>query len=486
MVKKEALPMPINTIASKESVVSNVILAISNALYEAIYKKLGSTVITPLGATTIFEIWCRVMANESLGIKKFILFTLAGSIAASINNIIKHIDHSNSPYRNNPNPVWVIKDDKITSSNPALSKIIKELNLKIWDNISNTIFEAISEQALDNNSGSIDCKAWRYSYIFNFKKSPGLILKWYLKKYKYIPKYLINKLAWAINIYWTDISDKIKLIETLSKFVSPSVLQAIKNWTFKEQFVKTQATTLFSDIRWFTNLSEKVDWTKMMQFLTVYFALVTKIVYDHWWHIDKFNWDWAMIVFPEKWWSESAIRASIEINKMVEEYQEEFQILLWLDDNQYNGIKIWIWLNTWEVNMWPIWWLFKDITVLWSSVNEAARIEPLTKITWFPLLISDKTLNSLSDTFKSSLNLIYLWRHKGKWVSKPLTLYGISDTLTDDRKKLWNNILNTFNKWIRFMESSNFKFALVYFNKISTYNEPCINLLIKFCKSKIK
>jgi len=105
MVKKEALPMPINTIASKESVVSNVILAISNALYEAIYKKLGSTVITPLGATTIFEIWCRVMANESLGIKKFILFTLAGSIAASINNIIKHIDHSNSPYRNNPNPV---------------------------------------------------------------------------------------------------------------------------------------------------------------------------------------------------------------------------------------------------------------------------------------------------------------------------------------------------------------------------------------------
>jgi len=111
-------------------------------------------------------------------------------------------------------------------------------------------------------------------------------------------------------------AQKAELMGLFSRYVSGPVAESI--WKNRDEFLdgrrpKSQrltATVLFSDIRGFTTVSEKLDPPALMHWLNQYMESMTRLVLAHGGIVDKFIGDAVMAVFgiPVPHESESAMR----------------------------------------------------------------------------------------------------------------------------------------------------------------------------------
>ena len=101
---------------------------------------------------------------------------------------------------------------------------------------------------------------------------------------------------------------------------------------------------MFLDIIWFTTISEKIPPERVLLLLNVYFDGIIEIIKSNGWYIDKFLWDWIMIIFDSNS-SNPVVKASLEIQDFIKKFN--FSEI-------WKSINIWIWINSWEVIMWTI------------------------------------------------------------------------------------------------------------------------------------
>lgn len=158
-----------------------------------------------------------------------------------------------------------------------------------------------------------------------------------------------------------------------------------------------EVTTLFSDIRGFTTLSEKLSPSEVVEILNRYYTLVCEEIISQGGIVDKFIGDAVMAIFGAPLpYPDHALRAVRTARSMVA-ISREFRI--WLadrfPDRDIPVFRIGIGINTGKVLMGNIGSKKRmEYTAIGDTVNIASRLEGLCKELGWTIVASQATVNA--------------------------------------------------------------------------------------------
>ena len=267
---------------------------------------------------------------------------------------------------------------------------------------------------------------FQYFWIF-IEILPFLVAFIFLHIYIVFRKFIFEKKSKdeVKNIFW--------------RYISKDVVNDLLNsWidNLKLGWQKRNLSVFFSDLAWFTDLSENLDPVDLWRILNIYFEEMSNLVLQNYGTIDKFIWD-ALMAF----WNapldvpnhadlacKTAIYQRIALLKVRDELKK-----MW--SNVFIDMRIWI--NTWDAVVWNFWCSQRyDYTALWDTVNLASRLEWINKEYGTNVIISETTYQNITkEMFMTrELDIITV-----KWKKKPVTIYEL----------VWFNNLSEFEKmWL--------------------------------------
>ena len=209
---------------------------------------------------------------------------------------------------------------------------------------------------------------------------------------------LFKRLYIKKNIVEKDYND---LKNNFQKLVPENFLDDIWKWVSENiniwMSIEKKLHIMFIDISGFTKISEKLTPSKTLFLLNIYFDWIVEIVKKNWWYVDKFLWDWLMLIFETEF-SDNVLKSAVEIRKFVE------QINVW---KMVQEITVWIWINSWKAILGTIGSKERmDITIIWDSVNIAARLENITRSKKEWIIFSEETFKLLQKKKDFNINNI--------------------------------------------------------------------------------
>jgi len=184
---------------------------------------------------------------------------------------------------------------------------------------------------------------------------------------------------------------------TFSKYVPTQFLKFLD----KESIINVEPgdvcqnkmTVLFSDIRSFTTLSEKMSPNENFKFLNEYFSSIGPIIRKHNGFIDKYIGDAIMALFPNK--ADDAISCAIDMQDCVNQLRKT------LSNKYFSELAIGIGLHSGKLMLGIIGEEERlQGTVIADAVNLASRIEGLTKILGASIITSKKMIKETSKKSK--------------------------------------------------------------------------------------
>ncbi len=236
----------------------------------------------------------------------------------------------------------------------------------------------------------------------------------------------IGLLANNFNEMVGGLREKEKIRNAMNKAVSKEIAEKMLEGEIKLGGESVEVTMLFSDIRGFTSMSEKMQPEEVIEMLNEYMTEMSKIIDAHKGVIDKFVGDEIMAIYgaPVPVTNESgehidaymAVKSAVAMMKKLEELNEL------REQRGQHKIFIGIGLNTGEVvagNMGSENRL--NYTVLGDNVNLAARL--CDKAERMMVLISESTYEKVMDHVVAKKQPPL--KVKGK--EKPLNVYSIID-----------------------------------------------------------
>lgn len=192
-----------------------------------------------------------------------------------------------------------------------------------------------------------------------------------------------------------------------------------------------EMTVLFSDVRSFTTISEKLSATQLKDLLNRYFTPITEVIFKHQGTIDKYVGDMVMAFWgapledPEH--PRHALEAAVAMIATTEALNPELQAL------GYPEIQVGIGLNTGPMNVGDMGSTYRRAyTVLGDAVNLGSRLESLTKFYGVKILIGPQTRAAIDDWAFRPIDRI---RVKGK--TEPVAVFepwGKLSELTADQQ----------------------------------------------------
>lgn len=180
----------------------------------------------------------------------------------------------------------------------------------------------------------------------------------------------------------------------LSQDIMQNVVKDIENLGLGGK--RAVVTVLFSDIRGFTSMSEKMPADEVSTILNEYFSQMEPIIRKYNGVINKFIGDAIMVIFGEPIQDinhpKNAVKCAYEMLKKVNYLREK-----WLEQGRPR-FEIGVGINTGEVFIGNIGTENRmEYTVIGDSVNLASRIEGYNKVYKTNLLVSSTTYNYISD-----------------------------------------------------------------------------------------
>ncbi len=222
----------------------------------------------------------------------------------------------------------------------------------------------------------------------------------------------------------TEQKEKKYIRQTFSKFVSKSVVDELLKDPEKLKLggEKKILTVLFSDIRGFTSISERLTPEQLVEHLNIYLQSMTDVVFKYLGTLDKYVGDEIMAFWgapiPQEDHALKACRASlemmIELRKMNEKWAAE----------EKPELNIGIGLNTGDMVVGNMGSNSRmDYTLMGDMVNLGARLEGTNKVYGTAIIISEFTYEHVKDhVIVRELDLI---RVKGK--QQPVRIYELMD-----------------------------------------------------------
>ncbi|MEO0471831.1 MAG: adenylate/guanylate cyclase domain-containing protein [Bacteroidota bacterium] len=152
--------------------------------------------------------------------------------------------------------------------------------------------------------------------------------------------------------------------------------------------VEKEVTVLFSDIRDYTSLSEKMTPQENFHFLNAYLGRMGPVISQHHGFVNQYYGDGIMALFLQS--PDDALRAALDMQRVLHHYNAE------RDDKERLPIRTGLGLHTGPLMMGVIGDTLRlEAGVVADTVNTAARMEGLTKFYGGSLLVSETTFNGL-------------------------------------------------------------------------------------------
>ncbi|HWN74151.1 MAG TPA: adenylate/guanylate cyclase domain-containing protein [Candidatus Udaeobacter sp.] len=221
--------------------------------------------------------------------------------------------------------------------------------------------------------------------------------------------------------------EKRKVRSAFGQYLSPEVIRRL---LVNPQLVeprKTEITVMFSDIRGFTTISEKLDAQDLALFLNGYLSDMTKIVFDTQGTLDKYIGDAVMAFwgapFEEPDHAANACNASLAMMKTVRAMQKQWEA------EGKPRLDIGIGLNSGPASVGNMGSALRyGYTALGDTVNLSSRLEGLNKEYGTHILVNESTYATVQNTgfLFRELDII---RVKGKL--QPVTIYELVGKLSE-------------------------------------------------------
>jgi class 3 adenylate cyclase/HAMP domain-containing protein len=242
------------------------------------------------------------------------------------------------------------------------------------------------------------------------------------------------------------------------KYVPGEIIDEVLHADSKKLLVgkKQIATILFSDIRSFTTISERLSAEQLVSSLNTYFNVMVGLIISHRGTIDKFIGDAIMAIYgaPAKNDDDplQAVKTGLKMIDALKDFNRR-QVRIGLP-----VFNIGIGLNTGEVVVGNIGSQQKlDYTCIGDAVNLASRLEGLTKMYGVPIVISESTYLECGDEISArELDSV---RVKGK--AKPVKIYEPYIKLKDTVRQGYE----AFNRGISLYRERHFEEALDLFRR---------------------
>jgi adenylate cyclase len=213
--------------------------------------------------------------------------------------------------------------------------------------------------------------------------------------------------------------EKRRVRTAFGQYLSPEVIRRLLVNPQLVEPKKTDITVMFSDIRGFTTISEKLDAQDLALFLNQYLSDMTSLVFDHQGTLDKYIGDAVMAFwgapFEEPGHAARGCHTALKMMERVREMQRK-----WEAEGKPH-LDIGIGLNTGVASVGNMGSSLRyGYTALGDTVNLSSRLEGLNKDYGTHILVNETTYSAARDdgfVFRE-LDLI---RVKGKL--QPVTIY---------------------------------------------------------------
>jgi len=227
--------------------------------------------------------------------------------------------------------------------------------------------------------------------------------------------YLLN----AAYGFFVESRSKRQITKLFGQYVPPELAQEMsKNPTdYTMEGQSREMTVLFSDIRGFTNFSERLPPTELAEVLNAYLSTMTRIVQQHRGTIDKYIGDaimafWnAPVDLPDH--ATRAVQTALDMQDALQQLNREFAARGWPE------VKIGIGVNSGRMSVGNMGSAFRmSYTVMGDAVNLGSRLEGITKQYGVGILATETTVRTDSEHAFMKVDAV---RVKGK--ETPVVIY---------------------------------------------------------------
>jgi class 3 adenylate cyclase len=253
----------------------------------------------------------------------------------------------------------------------------------------------------------------------------------------------------------------LRIHEVTKKFVPNEFIRLLGKESLTDVKLGDQAeiivTVLFTDIRDFTSLSEKMTPDENFRFVSSFNERLGPVIRSHKGFINQYLGDSIMAIFPRH--PDDALNAAIGMQKAVHalniERQSEGLPIIRAGIGMHTGPLI-MGITGDEHRL--------DAATISDTVNTAARIESLTKHYRSPLLISGETLQQISDHNKYQLRDLGKVQLKGKYNQLSIIecINGYAETELQKKTKT----LVPFNASMNYYFEQHFEHAIEGFQSV--------------------
>lgn len=255
----------------------------------------------------------------------------------------------------------------------------------------------------------------------------------------------------------------LRIHEVMKKFVPNEFIRSLGKETLTDVKLGDQVekivTVLFTDIRDFTSLSEKMTPEENFKFVSSFNAQLGPIIRANNGFINQYLGDSIMALFPGD--PEDALKAAVAMQIAVYELNHHRQ------SKGLPVIKAGIGMHTGPLIMGITGDEFRmDAATISDTVNTAARIESLTKYYRSPLLLSGETLRQITHPQKYHLRHLGKVQLKGKYNLLSIVECINGNAAEDQQKKI--KTLSYFNEAMNYYLDQRFENAVQLFQHIIT------------------
>lgn len=264
---------------------------------------------------------------------------------------------------------------------------------------------------------------------------------------------------------------------TLGKYLPPTVIEQMiaSGQDLKAEIgKKEELSILFSDIRGFTTLSEKVNPDQVVAILNQYLGRMTDCVFEHQGTLDKFIGDAVMafwgapVADPQH--ALKSVRCAMAMRSVLAQVLEELK-----KQNMFAPLEIGVGINTGHVIVGNIGSERKlDYTVIGDNVNLASRLEGLTKQYHVDLIIGERTF----ELVKSEIACRTVDRVRVKGKTQAVAIF-------EPMKETQHALASAWEKAWRLYQNGNFADAIKAFELCQTLEdrkESLSTLYIERCR----
>ena len=272
---------------------------------------------------------------------------------------------------------------------------------------------------------------------------------------------IVIYLGITIYRYVTEEREKKKIRGAFQYYLTPSVVNEILKDPSKLKLGgdKKRLSVMFSDIRGFTSISEKLSPENLVQLLNEYLTAMTNIVFKHDGLLDKYIGDAIMAVFgapldqPDH--AQRACHTAVEMIAELKQLQDKWAAEGWPE------INIGIGVNTGDMVVGNMGSEMRfDYTVMGDSVNLSSRLEGTNKEYGTNIIISEFTHESVKDEFVCrELDAV---RVKGKKL--PVRIFELLGDKKDESQ--WQAFVEIFEHGLALYRAGKWEEAINEFSRV--------------------